>query len=692
MRHQAGEVPLPLARHRCDLAVDRALHVVRVQHDDRTSGARRVDVAVQPQLLDDDHVGADPPQQPHQGLVCSGRPPAVTRMPIGALRPPILGIGLWPGTEPDAVGLTERRGRERPGLVARSRHRHRSQRRQPGDVGGVAQGDASSCAVWVLLGEHDGPNHGHGRPVPRRCSGSNRGEVVRRVRRPHSMASPPVTRLSYDVVVPTMGRPSLAWTLAAFAEGDGPWPEHVFVVDDRRSNGPALEVTVATLQAPVTLLRSTGHGPAAARNVGWRAGRSTWTAFLDDDVVPRPGWRARLADDLSRLDTFDGGSQGRVIVPRPAGRAPTDWERNVAGLERARWATADMAYRRAALEVVGGFDERFPRAYREDADLALRVRQAGYRLHLGEREVDHPVRPAPWWTSVRAQVGNADDMLMRRLHGRRWREHAETGHGAAAQHVRTTATGVVAVAGLLSGHARRRLVAGIAGGMWLASATAFSARRISPGPRGAAEIASMAATSLAIPPVATWHLARGWLRAHRLVPGQRPAAVLFDRDGTLIADVPYNGDPDKVVPMPGARAALDRLRVAGIRTAVVSNQSGVARGLITEQQVHAVNARTEELLGPLGPWLICYHGPGEGCRCRKPSAGLIEQAAATLGVEPTRCAVIGDVGADVDSATSIGATAILVPNAATRPAEIDQAAIVAGDLSEAVDLLIGPRR
>jgi histidinol-phosphate phosphatase family protein len=501
-----------------------------------------------------------------------------------------------------------------------------------------------------------------------------------------------VTVISYDVVVPTIGRPSLGPMLRALAAGGGPWPEEVFVVDDRPTTGVELEIPMGVVPTPVTVLRSMGHGPAAARNIGWRAGKASWTVFLDDDVLPRPGWRADLAGDLGRLDPIDAGSQGRIVVPRPAGRAPTDWERNVAGLERARWVTADMAYRRTALELVGGFDERFPRAYREDADLALRVREAGFRLYVGERTVEHPVRPAPWWLSVRAQAGNADDMLMRRVHGRQWRSLAEAGRGSARQHLRTTAAGTVAVAALLSGRRRRRLVAAVAGVTWLAGATSFCLRRILPGPRTAGEIATMAATSLAIPPVATWQLMRGWLRARRLVPRRRPAAVLFDRDGTLIEDVPYNGDPELVVPVPGAREALDRLRVARIRTAVVSNQSGVARGLITEQQVRDVNRRTEQLLGPLGPWLICYHASADDCGCRKPRPGLIEQAAAALDVTPEDCAVIGDIGADVDSATAAGAVAILVPNNATRRAEIDAAAIVAGDLSEALDILIGPRR
>src|ERR687885_130646 len=101
-------------------------------------------------------------------------------------------------------------------------------------------------------------------------------------------------------------------------------------------------------------------------------------------------WCAALERDLSELPWDVAGSQGRVRVPLPRGRRPTDWERNVAGLERARWATADMAYRRSVLEELGGFDERFPRAYREDADLALRAIAAGYSLVRGTRTVDHP--------------------------------------------------------------------------------------------------------------------------------------------------------------------------------------------------------------------------------------------------------------------------------------------------------------
>ncbi len=172
-----------------------------------------------------------------------------------------------------------------------------------------------------------------------------------------------------------------------------------------------------------------------------------------------------------------------------------------------------------------------------------------------------------------------------------------------------------------------------------------------------------------------------------------PQAVLLDRDGTLILDVPYNGDPDLVQPLPGARAALDRLREAHIPLAVVSNQSGIARGLLRVAQVDAVNARVEELLGPLGPVLYCPHGPADGCACRKPAPGMVLAAADALGVDPSDCALVGDIGADVGAATAAGARAVLVPTAVTRPEEVDAARTagvpVADDLASAVSLLLG---
>ena len=498
-----------------------------------------------------------------------------------------------------------------------------------------------------------------------------------------------MTAPSADVVIPTAGRDSLARLLDALAGARGPRPGRMLVVDDRRWPQTAVPLAGAFAEG-VEVVRGGGRGPAAARNTGWKAASAEWVVFLDDDVVPGADWPAQLARDLSRLPERVAASQGRVAVPLAQGRRPTDWERNTANLENARWATADMAFRRRALAAVGGFDERFPRAYREDADLGLRLRRAGYEIVTGERRVTHPVRRADRWISVRLQAGNADDVLMRRLHGSDWRARAGAPRGGLRRHLATTGAGLLGAAALAL--RRRREAAGALAG-WLAGTAALAAQRIAPGPRTPDEVATMLLTSVAIPPAATFHWARGQVAVRRLAGVDRtrpsPHAVLLDRDGTLVQDVPYNGDPARVRPMPGARAALDRLRRAGVPLAVVSNQSGVGRGLITDAEMRAVNRRVEELLGPLGPWLVCLHAPEARCACRKPRPGLVLEAARRLGLAPERCAVVGDIGADMEAARAAGARAVLVPTARTRIEEVEAATESVFDLPAAVDLLVG---
>lgn len=490
----------------------------------------------------------------------------------------------------------------------------------------------------------------------------------------------------FDVVVPTIGRPSLARTLDALMSGRGPSPGRVVVVDDRRGDSERLPLPGAALPG-VRVIRGRGAGPAAARNAGFRSTTAEWVAFLDDDVIPEDDWREKLAEDLACAGVFTAGSQGNVRVPMPEGRRPTDRERNVAGLEYAQWATADMAYRRRVFSEVGGFDERFTRAFREDADLGLRLTRAGHAIERGLRSVTHPVGDADPWISLRQQRGNEDDALMLALHGWGWQRAAGAPIGRRRRHLAIAAAGAAAAVALALG--KRRLAAGAALG-WLAGTAEFAWARIAPGPRTPDEVAAMIATSAAIPFAASLHFLRGCAAIPRALWGRkRPRAVLLDRDGTLVSDVPYNRDPARVAPVPGAREALDRLRSAGIPLAVVSNQSGVARGLLTEDEVRAVNARVEELLGPIEQWFHCPHGEHEGCACRKPMPGMLVRAASALGVSPKECALIGDTGADVRAALSVGARAVLVPTPVTRAEEIAAAPEVVATIGEAVDLLLG---
>jgi HAD superfamily hydrolase (TIGR01662 family) len=487
----------------------------------------------------------------------------------------------------------------------------------------------------------------------------------------------------YAVVIPTIGRACLADCLRALADSRGPEPEEIVVVDDRPGGGPPLDLPGVL---PYRVVSSGGRGPAAARNAGWRATTAPWVAFLDDDVRVGDTWREDLQRDLKHASAETGGVQGRITVPLPEGRRPTDWERGTAGLADAWWITADLAYRRDALVETGGFDERFPRAFREDADLALRTMDAGWIMTKGERRTVHPVRSASRWVSLRAQAGNADDALMRAVHGPGWHTRARAGAGRRGRHLAITAAAALAAA--LTAGGRRRAGA-LAGAAALAGIAEFAVARVKPGPRTREEIVTMAVTSALIPPFATWHWVRGLATTRGARPWPGPAkAVLFDRDGTLVRDVPYNGDPEKVEPMPGAAEAVRLARDAGLWIGVVSNQSGIARGLITEEDVQRVNKRVDELLGPFDTWQVCPHDGG--CPCRKPAPGLVLEAARTLGIRPEECVVIGDIGSDVAAARAAGARSVLVPTPETLAPEL-RGARVAGSITEAVRFALGER-
>jgi HAD superfamily hydrolase (TIGR01662 family) len=499
----------------------------------------------------------------------------------------------------------------------------------------------------------------------------------------------------FDVVVPTIGRPELERLMRALDRASGPRPGRLLVVDDRSSTDGPLPIPALDTLSPIVVATG-GRGPAAARNAGWRRCAAPWIAFLDDDVVPSTTWWSDLADDVDRANDEAVAVAGRVDVPVVAGRPPTDAERNVVTLASATWITADMAVRRRALVETGGFDERFPRAYREDTELALRLVAGHGRIADGSRSVDHPVRVGSWRSSITAQRGNADDMFMRRLHGQDWRAGGHAPAGLLSSHVATTA---LAAAGLVAHGARAPRLAAAAGAAVAFRIGRFWLGRVRLGPTTAREWGRMAISSVAIPFAATWWAVYGAVRARSLAPRgaadrwrpRPPRLVLFDRDGTLIVDVPYNGDPSSVAPVTGARQALDRLRAEGISVGLVSNQSGIARGRLTPAQVDAVNARVESLLGPFSTVQVCPHGPDDGCLCRKPATGLVVAALAELGLEGHGCAMVGDIGSDVEAGLGVGARSILVPNSATRRDEVARAPEVAHDLEEAVVALLSTR-
>jgi D-glycero-D-manno-heptose 1,7-bisphosphate phosphatase len=173
-------------------------------------------------------------------------------------------------------------------------------------------------------------------------------------------------------------------------------------------------------------------------------------------------------------------------------------------------------------------------------------------------------------------------------------------------------------------------------------------------------------------------------------------AVFIDRDGTLLEECDYLADPERVRFLPGALDALRRLRDAGYALVLVTNQSGIARGLYTEADYRAVQTRVDELLEragtPLDAVYYCPHHPDFSgpCECRKPGTGMYRSAERDLGVSLRRSWFVGDKVTDVLPALTLGGRGVLVRTGygtqeeARKPGGV----AVAHDLAGAADLIL----
>lgn len=146
--------------------------------------------------------------------------------------------------------------------------------------------------------------------------------------------------------------------------------------------------------------------------------------------------------------------------------------------------------------------------------------------------------------------------------------------------------------------------------------------------------------------------------------GKSGRYVLLDRDGTLIVNKHYQKDPALTELLPGAREGVSFLRSAGFSLVLITNQSGIGRGILTREDMDAVNRSVVDKLGGgadlFAGVYYCPHVEADDCMCRKPLPGMILQAAAELGFDPASCFVIGDRGIDVEAGRAVGATTVLV--------------------------------
>ena len=311
-----------------------------------------------------------------------------------------------------------------------------------------------------------------------------------------------------SVVVPTYRRSQLLdRCLAALAAQDLDVSSfEVIVADDAASEATRCQVEGWAGRCPVPLRYisvTTTRGPAGARNAGWRSARGEIIAFTDDDCIPDRGWlTAGVAAFAADVDAVTG----RVVVPVPD--EPTDYERNEAGLEGARFVTANCFVRRAALEAVDGFDERFTAAWREDSDLHFNLLEAGRRIIMAPQAIAvHPVRPAPWGVSLRQQRKSLFDALLYKKHPRLYR--GEIRPGPPWDYYANLASIATAIVGAASG-SLALATAGV--GSWLLLTGRFCAQRLRRTSRAPRHVAEMVVTSALIPPLSVFWRLYGALR------------------------------------------------------------------------------------------------------------------------------------------------------------------------------------
>ncbi len=229
-------------------------------------------------------------------------------------------------------------------------------------------------------------------------------------------SSPDTQRLVVEMAGQTVAYtylPAPSIPLATSQDGDRDSPEVI------KGHGILVEVKGLPLlrYLPVT----THHGPAAARNLGWRAASGEIIAFTDDDCLPAADW---LKNAMEAFIPGVDGIAGQLIVPLPEN--PTDYEFDVSGLQTSKFITANCFYRRSALQAVGGFDEAFTYPWREDSDLFFTLLENGFRLEEAPTAVViHPVRPAPWGISLKQQRKSQFNALLYKKHPDLYREYIQ---------------------------------------------------------------------------------------------------------------------------------------------------------------------------------------------------------------------------------------------------------------------------
>lgn len=314
-----------------------------------------------------------------------------------------------------------------------------------------------------------------------------------------------------SVVVPTFKRPELLERCldALLAQDFDARDYEIIIVDDADCAETRQQVTRRAEKAQLCghtlryIPATHTYGPAAARNAGWRAAQGEIIAFTDDDCIPCRAW---LKAGVAAMVDGVAGAAGHLIVPIEG--VPTDYEYNAAQLGENDFVTANCFYRRDALAQVGGFDERYTCAWREDSDLAFTLLTHGAKFaHAPDALIVHPVRPAQWGISMRQQRKSMFNALLYKKHPALYRQKIQS---TPPWHYYVI---VCALLALLIGVVIGSWVVALVGLLlWVGLTVRFCLQRLRHTSHTPRHVMEMIVTSIVIPPLAIFWRLRGAIK------------------------------------------------------------------------------------------------------------------------------------------------------------------------------------
>lgn len=317
-----------------------------------------------------------------------------------------------------------------------------------------------------------------------------------------------------SVVVPTFKRPDMLerCLTALLAQDFAPTGYEILIVDDAACNETRQQVECRakcvqecghTIRYIPVLGISQAHGPAAARNMGWRAANGEIIAFTDDDCIPLSSW---LTAGVAAFTDGIEAVSGRIVVP--LAHNPTDYEYNASHLEHSEFVTANSFYRRSTLLNLGGFDERFTAAWREDSDLFFSLLQQDISYDSApEATVIHPARPARWGISLRQQRKSMFNALLYKKHRNLYWQKVQSSPPWHYYGI------LIAFLALFVGAVKKSNVITLTSlCIWIYLTTRFCLQRLRHTSHAPKHIAEMIITSILIPPLAIFWRITGMIK------------------------------------------------------------------------------------------------------------------------------------------------------------------------------------